>query len=349
METPLQRVLAALELLQSHASLSGAELAERIDVERRTVRRYMVQLDKLGVPIRATRGRDGHYALMPGYKLPPLMFTNDETLALSVGLRVVRELGLSGMTPAVASAQAKLDRVMPKSLSRRMGDLNAVVSLDLAPPAAESGSEFFTAIAKCANAAQRISMTYSATDGATTEREVNPYGIGYRSGAWYVVGYCHTRRGLRSFRLDRVRAIQALPKSFAMPKSFDTLKYLRESIASMRRAHTVVLRFDADLDTVRRALPPYLGMLRQQAHYVQLDAQADDLSLFARELARFDLDFEIVKPKELRASFVAQLKRLLRSHADADRRQSRPTRPESRIGAVARKPHTVAHSKTHGQ
>ena len=143
-------------------------------MDRRTVRRYIVELENFGVPIRSTRGRDGHYALMPGYKLPPMMFSNDETLALSVGLRVARDLGLSDMTPAVASAQAKLDRVMPKTLKRKIGDLNAVVALDLLPPQAQSGSEFFAQITQCASAAQTILLTYSALDGRVSEREVDP-------------------------------------------------------------------------------------------------------------------------------------------------------------------------------
>jgi predicted DNA-binding transcriptional regulator YafY len=314
MEKPLHRVLTALELLQAHPGLSGAELAARIGVDRRTVRRYIVELDKLGVPIRSTRGRDGQYSLMPGYKLPPLMFTNDETLAISVGLRVTRELGLSDMTPAVSSAQAKLDRVMPKTLTRKIGNLNSVVSLDLTPPSAESGSQFFAAITKCASASQRILMTYGAPDGTTTEREVDPYGIGYRHGAWYVVGWCHMRRDLRSFRLDRVRVIEPLPRTFAMPASFDVLKHLRESVAAMRRAHPVVLRFHADLANVRRAIPPYLGKLTQQASGVRLDAQADDLAWFARDLARLHLEFEIVKPKALKVALVAHIRKLLTSH-----------------------------------
>ncbi len=314
MEKPLHRVLTALELLQAHATLSGAELAELIGVERRTVRRYIVELEKLGVPIRTTRGRDGHYALMPGYKLPPLMFTNDETLALSVGLRVARELGLSDMTPAVASAQAKLDRVMPKSLTRKIGDLNAVVTLDLSRPQAISGSEFFAELTKCASAAQRILMTYCAADGSTTDREVDPYGIGYLYGAWYVVGYCHTRRDLRSFRLDRVRAIEALPKTFAMPKSFDVLKYLRESIAAVQRTHAIVVRFHASMAAVWRVIPSSIGKLTEQSGSIRLDAQADDLHWFARELSRLDLEFEIVKPKALKTALVLHLRELLKSH-----------------------------------
>jgi predicted DNA-binding transcriptional regulator YafY len=312
MEKPLQRVLSVLELLQSHAILSGAQLSELIGVDRRTVRRYIVELENFGVPVRSTRGRDGHYALMPGYKLPPMMFSNDETLALSVGLRVARDLGLSDMTPAVASAQAKLDRVIPKALKRKIGDLNTVVSLDLLPPQAQNGGEFFGQVTQCASAAQTILLRYSALDGCTTKREVDPYGIGYLYGAWYVVGYCHLRGDLRSFRLDRVRAVSACPKSFGMPPGFNVLEYLRESIATVERTHAIVVQFaNTDMATVRRAIPSSIGKLTQERGRIRLDAQADDLDWFACELARLSLDFDIVKPKALRVGLVAHLEKIL--------------------------------------
>lgn len=314
MEKPIHRVLTVLELLQANPSLSGAELAARVGVERRTVRRYIVDLEKLGVPIHTVRGRDGNYALMPGYKLPPLMFSNDETLALSIGLRVARDLGLSDMTPAVASTQAKLDRVMPKALQRRIGNLNDVVSLDLSRPQAVSGSEFFAQITRCASAAQRISLTYRASDGAITAREVDPYGVGYLYGAWYVVGYCHTRRDLRSFRLDRVQSVAALPRSFGMPQKFDVLKHLRDSIVSIRRVHTIAVIFDAAMPDVRRAIPASLGKLTEQRQGVRMDAQADDLNWFARELSRLNLAFRIIKPKALSAALAAHLRRMLATH-----------------------------------
>jgi predicted DNA-binding transcriptional regulator YafY len=315
MEKPLQRVLTALELLQSHASLSGAQLAELIGVDRRTVRRYIVELETFGVPIRSTRGRDGHYALMPGYKLPPMMFSNDETLALSVGLRVARDLGLSDMTPAVASAQAKLDRVMPKALKRKIGDLNAVVALDLATPQAQSGSEFFAEVTTCASAGQTLRMHYCALDGSVTEREVDPYGMGYLNGSWYVVGYCHLRRGLRSFRLDRVQAVQACPKSFGVPTAFNVLRYLRESISAIERAHAIVVHLPgAEMTEARRAIPSSMGKLTQKRGHILLEAQADDLDWFARELARLKLEFEIIKPKALKTALSKHLQRLLQVH-----------------------------------
>ena len=164
---------------------------------------------------------------------------------------------------------------------------------------------------QCASAAQRISMTYRTANGTATEREVDPYGVGYLYGAWYVVGYCHQRRDLRSFRLDRVHAVHALPKTFGMPKQFDMLKHLRESIAAIGRTHAIAVILYTDLAAAQRAIPSSLGKLTKQADGIRLDAQADDLNWFARELSRLELAFRIIKPKALNTALAAHLRRLL--------------------------------------
>src|SRR5436190_11570694 len=109
---PTTRVLTVLELLQSRAKISGPELAERLEVNTRTVRRYITMLQDLGIPVEAERGRHGSYRLRPGFKLPPLMFTEDEALSLTLGLLVARRLGLTSAVaavPAVESAIAKIE------------------------------------------------------------------------------------------------------------------------------------------------------------------------------------------------------------------------------------------------
>src|SRR5258708_5478898 len=120
MSRPTTRMLAVLELLQTHGRISGAELARRLAVGRRTVRRYIAALEDLGIPLTAERGSAGGYKLVAGFKLPPMMFTDDEALALSVGLLAARGLGLAAAAPAPASAQAKLERVMPANLNHRV-------------------------------------------------------------------------------------------------------------------------------------------------------------------------------------------------------------------------------------
>src|SRR5262245_43820620 len=134
MSRPTTRVLAVLELLQTHSRMSSAELAERLEVDRRTVRLYVSMLEDIGIPITAERGRDGAYRLVSGFKLPPMMFTDDEALALSVGLLAARGLGLAEAAPAVASAQAKLERVMPANVRRRVRAVDETVTLDLSRP-----------------------------------------------------------------------------------------------------------------------------------------------------------------------------------------------------------------------
>src|SRR5216683_5548602 len=115
---PTARVLTVLELLQSHGRLTGAELARRLEVDIRTVRNYVETLTDLGIPVMAERGRYGAYRLRPGYKLPPLFFNEEEAFALTLGLLVSRQLGLTATAPAVEGTLAKIERVLPEQVRR---------------------------------------------------------------------------------------------------------------------------------------------------------------------------------------------------------------------------------------
>src|SRR5947208_13697123 len=212
---PTTRVLAVLELLQTHARISGAELAQRLEIDGRTLRRYIALLEEMGIPITAERGRYGGYALVPGFKLPPMMFTDDEALALSIGLLAARGLGLADAAPAVASAQAKLERVMPANVKRRVRAVDETVTLDLSRAVAPEDNAALIALSAAAQAQQRVHMHYRTTAREDTERDFDAYGLAYRGGRWYAVGMCHLRRDLRSFRLDRVGEVRALDVRFA--------------------------------------------------------------------------------------------------------------------------------------
>src|SRR6266702_7910332 len=137
---PTTRVLTVLELLQSHRQISGPKLAERLEVDIRSVRRYITMLQDLGIPIETERGRYGTYRLRPGFKLPPLMFTEDEALALTLGLLAVRRLGLAAVAPAVEGALAKVERVMPATLRARIQAVQETLIFDVPPPYATPAS-----------------------------------------------------------------------------------------------------------------------------------------------------------------------------------------------------------------
>src|SRR5918993_5524904 len=137
---PTTRLLSMLELLQARGRVGGPELARRLEVGERTVRRYVAMLQEMGVPVEAERGRYGAYTLRSGFELPPIMFTDEEALALALGLLSARRLGLSGVAPAVEGAQAKLERVMPEGLRGRLQAFEeTVVPAVIVPPRRPGG------------------------------------------------------------------------------------------------------------------------------------------------------------------------------------------------------------------
>ncbi|MFY0562498.1 helix-turn-helix transcriptional regulator [Archangium lansingense] len=311
MSRPTTRVLTVLELLQTHGRMSGAELARRLEVDRRTVRRYIAMLEELGIPITAERGRDGSYMLVAGFKLPPMMFTEDEALALSVGLLAARGLGLAEAAPAVASAQAKLERVMPASVKRRVRAVDETVTLDLSRSTAPGDNAALVALSAASQAQRRVRLHYRAAEHEETERDFDPYGLAWRGGRWYAVGICHLRNGLRSFRLDRVQSVQPLDVSFTRPEGFDALEHLTLSVATLPRAFAIEVLLKTDLETARRGVFPSFGVLEQVAEGVLLRGQSDDLGWFARELARLPFAFEIKQPDALREDLASCARRLL--------------------------------------
>lgn len=323
---PTTRVLAVLELLQTHGRMSGADMARRLEVDGRTLRRYIVMLEQIGIPITTERGRHGGYALMPGFKLPPMMFTDDEALALSLGLLAARGLGLAEAAPAVASAQAKLERIMPDGLRRRIGALDETVRLDLRsgssgsyrtePPADNAA---LTALSMAAKEGRRVHLHYRAggvdSERSISERDVDTYGLAYYGGYWYAVGHCYLRGGMRTFRLDRVLRVTPARGLIRRPPGFDALEHLRLSVAAMPRKFAAKVLLKTELETARRALMDTIGLFEQTADGVLLHNQSDDLAWFARQLAGAPFDVTVLEPEQLRVELRTVAERLLRSAA----------------------------------
>ncbi|MFT4242281.1 MAG: YafY family protein [Acidovorax sp.] len=312
MPSPTTRVLAVLELLQARGALSGPELAERIGVDARTLRRYIRKLEDLGIPVVAERGRYGAYRLMPGFKLPPMVFTDDEALALSVGLLAARGLGLAEAAPATESARAKLERVMPAPLQRRVRALGETVQLDIARPGAPASREALLTLSAAAHARQSVHMDYRSARGEATARAFDPYGLAWRGGHWYAVGHCHLRGGLRSFRLDRIASLRPLPASFGVPEDFDAVRHLALGLASLPRALAVRVLLHTDLATAREALFDAIGLFQPHPGGVLLHSQVDDLAWYARQLARLPCAFTVLEPPALRDAVREHARALLR-------------------------------------
>ncbi len=192
MYSPTTRLLTTLEMLQARGAVSGSDLAARLEVDRRSVRRYIVMLQDLGIPVEATRGPGGGYRLRPGYRLPPLLFTNGEAVALVLGLRALPGLGLRAPEEAVSGALAKLERVLPDESRSRVRALLGQASLGR-PVSMLVESRLVELIAR--GWAERCTMQirYRGASGEETERAFDPYGVTNRGLAWYTAGYCHLR------------------------------------------------------------------------------------------------------------------------------------------------------------
>ena len=300
MPHPTTRVLAVLELLQSHAQIGGAELARRVEVDRRTLRRYIAMLEEMGIPITTEQGRYGGYRLVPGYKLPPMMFTDEEAQALSLGLIAARGLGLADAAPAIESVQAKLDRVLPSAPKRTVAALRESVALQTGGARTNADARLLRVLSESAQARRTAALRYRAADGALTSREFDVYGNVFRTGRWYVVGHCHLRSGLRTLRLDRVAHAEVTGRAFVRPDGFDPLAYLARAMATLPRGTPTEVFLRTDLARARQEIGDALGLPEEGDDGVILRGSVDDLEWYARELMRLPFAFDVRAPAALR-------------------------------------------------
>ena len=310
MPKPTTRVLAVLELLQSQGLVSGAELARRIEVDARTLRRYISALEEMGIPITTEQGRYGGYRLVPGYKLPPMMFSEEEAQALSLGLIAAKGLGLADAAPAIESVQAKLDRVLPSAPRKTIAALRESVALQMGNARTNADARLLRVLSESAGTRRTATLRYRAADGALTSRDFDVYGNVFRSGRWYVVGHCHLRQGLRTLRLDRVAHAELREEPFTRPDGFDPVEYLNRALASVPRGVATELFLYTDLEGARRELFNGLGVPESAEGGVLLRGYCDELDWYARELMRLPFAFEVRAPVGLRAT-VGRLARAL--------------------------------------
>ncbi|MGW0230137.1 helix-turn-helix transcriptional regulator [Actinopolymorpha singaporensis] len=315
---PTTRMLALLELLQAHHRLGGAELADRLGVDERTVRRYATRLTEFGVPVEAERGRYGGYRLRPGYKLPPLMLTDDEATAVVLGLVAARAAGPATSTTATAteSALAKISRVLPQAVRDRVTAVQETLGLTRPPRSGEvPPTEVVLTLASAARRRRRVHLVYAGRGGERSERDLDPYGLVVDQGRWYVTGHDHRRDEVRTFRVDRILAATTTDTGFDPPAGFDPVARVSESLARVPWAHEVEVVLDAPLADVRRRIPATLATLAEVDGGVLLTMRAERLAGAALMLAGLGWPFEVRRPAELRAE-VRALGAALQGYAD---------------------------------
>lgn len=214
MAATTNRVLALLNLLQSHRQWSGTELATRLGVTGRTMRRDVERLRELGYRIEATRGAAGGYRLEAGAQLPPLLLTHDEAVTMAIGLRLVASQGLADGEQTSLSALAKFEQVLPSALRRRVNALARVVRLR-SPRGEVVSPELLGQLALICRDAERIRFRYTSGSGVESRRIVEPHSVVSAVGRWFLVGWDLDREAWRIFRVDRITGLLPTGRHFS--------------------------------------------------------------------------------------------------------------------------------------
>ncbi|NUT37082.1 MAG: YafY family transcriptional regulator [Hamadaea sp.] len=314
---PAARLLAMLELLQAHRHLTTADLAGRLSVDERTVRRYAGALAELGVPVEGMRGRYGGYRLLPGYKLPPLMLTDDEAVAVALGLVAAERIGLAAQAPATASALAKIQRVLPATLAERLSAVLAAIGLTLRrrEPTGSAGdgegvTSMLLTVGEATRGHRRVRLAYRSYRGESSRRDVDPYGLVFHAGHWYVPGHDHSSGELRTFRLDRVERLTLTAETFEPPAEFDAVAHVLAALSRVPYAWSVTVRLDTDMATARARLPVTIAQLETVDGAVLMRTRAERLDGMAQMLSGLGWPFTVVEPVELREAVAAHAARL---------------------------------------
>lgn len=294
------RTLRLLSLMQTHRYWPGAELADRLGVSVRTLRRDIERLRDLGYPVTATRGVDGGYQLAAGAALPPLVLDDEEAVAIAVGLQAAAQGGVTGIAESSVRALGKVAAVMPPRLRKRVEALGAVTQ-----PAGWSGGpavdpRVLTELAEACRAEERIEFAYTAADGAPSNRLAEPLRLVSLGRRWYLVAYDLNRHDWRSFRLDRITGptrtgVRFRPRE--LPAA-DAAAYVLASVGQRTPGFAIEFRVEAPIERVRTAIGQY-AQLSSDGAVTVVHMQADTLDWAAMAIAVLDAPVTVVHPPEL--------------------------------------------------
>jgi predicted DNA-binding transcriptional regulator YafY len=299
MYDPSMRVLTILELLQARERVSGSELAALLEVSVRTVQRYIVRLQDLGVPVKSTRGPGGTYHLKPGFRLPPMMFGTEEAFALALGLDALSYLGLSEIAPASLAVKAKLERVLPTSISERVKTMRDVLILERPKWINDADIGLLMTLATAVQAKHRVQIEYSTRDSSTSSRTLEPYGLMQQGGRWFLAGFCCLRQDRRLFRVDRIKNLEVTQEVFVAPTDFDLRDFVQKSLASF----LIEVYLEATPEFLAAQLPHGLVVLEPEGSGSCLRRGEIQLEWFAALLLQLNCKLEVRSPPELKVAF----------------------------------------------
>ena len=309
------RVLQLLGLLQSRPVWSGPELAERLGVTGRSVRRDVERLRELGYPVEASKGIGGGYRLGAGRALPPLLLDAEEAVAVAVCLRLAAGGTVAGVGEAALRTLTKLDQVLPGRLRAQVAAVHeATVTLDTQSAAVDP--DILLTLARASRDRHRVRFGYVDRGGDATDRLTEPYRMVATGRRWYLLAYDLDKDDWRTFRLDRMRDVEATTWVFAARDAPDAADFVARSVSQSPYRHVAKVRFDAPAAVVARHIPPSAGTVEALGEDAcVLTAGADHLDHLCVYLASVRADFTVLEPPELRTVMADLAARLSRAAA----------------------------------
>jgi predicted DNA-binding transcriptional regulator YafY len=307
------RLLELLSLLQGRRDWPGDELAERLEVSGRTIRRDVERLRRLGYPVESLTGPAGGYRLRAGSAMPPLLLDDEEAIAIAVGLRTAARASVTGIEETAVRALVKLEQVLPAHLRRRVRALgSATVTSSAGGPTVDA--QHLTVIASACRDSERLRFGYRRRDGTGSRREVEPHSLLNRGRRWYLVAWDRGRQDWRTFRVDRLARPASTGVRFsprALPAR-DAAAYVEQSIKAAPNRFEAVVTVRAAADALR--VPAHWGTVKPiDAHSCEYRTGDDDLAWLAMRIAMLGVDFEVHEPPELIEHLRALASRLRRA------------------------------------
>ncbi|MCQ3936642.1 MAG: transcriptional regulator [Chloroflexi bacterium] len=296
------RLITLIFLLQNQPNQKASELAEKLGVSLRTVHRYFEMLDEMGIPVYSERGPYGGFSLVRGYKMPPLVFTLEEAVAVVLGTGLVQELWGDLYREAARGALAKLENLLPEEQVREVtwarGSL-AATGMHRADLKAQT--PILEKLRRAIRERRSVDMKYQSSQVPhPSKRGLDPYALVHRWGWWYAIGFCHVHREVRTFRVDRISEISLLETTFSIPPEFDLHEHLKNELQAQPQVNAR-LRFEAEFAHLTAGNQSYWRTVEPQADgSVEVTFHAPTLEWAASTALAYGPAVEVLEPPELR-------------------------------------------------
>lgn len=309
------RLLSMLAMLGTRPSWTSGELAERLEITERTVRRDITELRNLGYPVHAAPGAGGGYQLGAGGKVPPLLLDDDEAVAVAIGLSAMVGAGSMDLAQGAVSALSKLGRVLPPRLRERVAALQRVTLALRRTEIPDADIDLLVRIAVACERPERLRFDYRDASDTTSHRHVEPYRLVFTDRRWYLVAFDTGRRAWRTFRVDRMSDVDAGGVTFTRSGELpDASAQVAEGVALWGYDLQVTVRFHAGRDEVTRFVDATVGVLGDEVDGCTIARIGGDAEWIARYLASSPHRFEVIDAPEVDAALCDLGARLQRDH-----------------------------------